>query len=238
MIEKRNSARFSIRLPARYRILNSSGYSYEATVVNLGTEGICFLFQGKLEATAEIELQIQLDTHETVTLKARVVWLESLKERRQSMAGVKIIDATQEDEEKFIKFYCHNVLIAPKSKPKILIIDDEKDMVSLLRIELEQQNYIVLCAYDGLEGYDTFLKERPDLIILDLMLPKLNGYSVCRKIRNEEKNFQVPILMLTAKKEDEDRIIGRVIGAQKYMTKPFEIQYLLKEIHGLLNQKG
>ena len=149
---------------------------------------------------------------------------------------MKIIDANQANEKRFIELYCRQILIAPKSEYKILIVDDERDMVKLLKMELELRKYYVVCAYDGQEGYEKFLEEKPDLVLLDLMLPKLNGYALCRKIRRENKDTKTPIVMLTAKKEDEDRIVGRVVGAERYITKPFDTEHLLDEIQVLLQQ--
>ena len=124
-----------------------------------------------------------------------------------------------------------------EKRKKILIVDDEKDMVDLLQIELEKEDYNVISAYDGENGLDKYLNEKPDLIILDVMMPKMTGHGFCRKIRREFDDNHTPILMLTALSEDSDRIIGRVIGAEKYITKPFDIENLLKEVEELLSQR-
>ena len=124
---------------------------------------------------------------------------------------------------------------------KILLVDDEKNMVALLRFELEQLHYQVSHAYNGEEGFQRYLEEKPHLIILDLHLPHLHGYEVCRRIRREKKDAHTPILILTARKEEMsgevERIIGRVIGIQRYMTKPFEIEELLNQIDDLMNSR-
>ena len=117
---------------------------------------------------------------------------------------------------------------------KVLIIDNEEDLVQLLKEELEAQGYEVCCGYDGEEGYAVYLEEKPDLIILDLKMPKLNGFAVCKKIRRENNDTKTPILMLTAVKEDADRLIGKVVGAERYITKPFEIEKLLEEIEWMM----
>jgi DNA-binding response OmpR family regulator len=121
-------------------------------------------------------------------------------------------------------------------KKKILIVEDEQNLVTLLKLELTHENYHVVSAADGEEGLKKYVLEKPHLIILDIGLPKLNGYEVCRKIRTEKKDEFTPILMLTARNGDVDRIVGRVIGAQKYITKPFLIEYLLQEVSILLNR--
>src|ERR1035438_3272161 len=99
---------------------------------------------------------------------------------------------------------------------RVLIIEDEKDIVRLLKYNLEKEGYTALAAHDGEAGLDLARKEKPDLIILDLMLPKLDGMQVCRTLRQES---QVPIIMLTAKKEEIDRIVGLELGADDYIDR-------------------
>ena len=108
-------------------------------------------------------------------------------------------------------------------------------MSNLLKLELTQAGYDVICAFDGEKGFEMYAAERPDLVILDVMLPKIDGYEVCRKIRRELGDNHTPVLMLTAKSTDTDRIIGGVVGAQKYMTKPFDAEVLLRNVRELLN---
>jgi len=116
---------------------------------------------------------------------------------------------------------------------RVLIIEDEKDIVKLLRYNLEKGNYAVLAATDGESGLAMARKEKPDLILLDLMLPKLDGITVCRTLRQES---QVPIIMLTAKKEEVDRILGLELGADDYMTKPFSVRELMARIKTILRR--
>ena len=116
---------------------------------------------------------------------------------------------------------------------KILLIEDEPDISELIKALLEIYHYRVVIAMDGEAGLAKFIIEHPDLIILDVMLPKLNGYEVCRKIKIEHDS-RTPILMLTAQTTDTDRIVGRVKGADFYMTKPFGAHELLTNINSLL----
>jgi DNA-binding response OmpR family regulator len=116
---------------------------------------------------------------------------------------------------------------------RILIIEDEKDIVRLLKYNLEKEGYMTLTSHDGEAGLDLWRKEKPDLILLDLMLPKLDGIQVCRTIRQES---QVPIIMVTAKKEEVDRILGLELGADDYVTKPFSVRELLARIKTILRR--
>lgn len=111
---------------------------------------------------------------------------------------------------------------------KILIIEDEKDLVKGLKLNLEDEGYIIDFAYDGLEGYRKAMNENPDLIILDLMLPGKNGLDLCKELR-QEGNY-TPIIMLTAKGEEIDKVVGLEIGADDYMAKPFSIRELMARI--------
>lgn len=119
-------------------------------------------------------------------------------------------------------------------RKKILIIDDEHDFGVLLKLSLQENGFDVIIAEDGKSGLEKAKYEKPDLIILDLGLPGLSGEEVCRKIRKDECPKGVPIIMLTAKGSDADRIIGKVIGADSYLTKPCDTQILLKEIDRLI----
>ena len=116
---------------------------------------------------------------------------------------------------------------------KILIVDDEKLLVKGIKYNFEQDGYSVVCAYDGEEAIKMAYDKSVDLVILDLMLPKIDGYEVCQKIR-EFSN--VPIIMLTAKNEDMDKILGLEYGADDYLTKPFNILELKARVKAVLRR--
>lgn len=122
---------------------------------------------------------------------------------------------------------------------KILIIEDEKELCELLRIRFENIKLKVVIANDGQAGLKAAEKEKPDLIILDLMLPKLSGEEVCKAIRKlkDEKLSRVPIVILTAKNTETEQVVGRIIGADAYITKPFDAADLLETMGELLGQK-
>lgn len=117
---------------------------------------------------------------------------------------------------------------------KILIIEDEIDMVKGLKFNLEAREYIVIAAYDGEAGYRKALEEKPDLIILDLMLPKVNGYEVCKLLKNEIPDL--PVIMLTAKSQEAEIITGLELGADDYITKPFSMLELLARIKAVFRR--
>ena len=117
---------------------------------------------------------------------------------------------------------------------KILIVEDEKDMVTGLKFNLEARDYSVIAAYDGETGYQKALAEKPDLVILDLMLPKLNGYEVCKILKKEMPDL--PIIMLTAKSQEAEIVTGLELGADDYMTKPFSVLELVARIGALFRR--
>lgn len=111
---------------------------------------------------------------------------------------------------------------------RILIVDDEKAIVDILKFNLQKEQYETLCAYDGREGLRLAREENPDLILLDIMLPYMDGFEVCRAIREDGSN--VPIIMITAREEETDKVFGLENGADDYITKPFSMRELLARV--------
>lgn len=120
------------------------------------------------------------------------------------------------------------------NKNSVLVVEDNKDLLNLLDINLSDQGYLVHTAIDGLSAVELYESISPSLIILDLMLPKLDGLEVCKRIR--EKDRLVPILMLTAKAEEVDKVLGLELGADDYMTKPFSIRELLARVKAMFRR--
>jgi DNA-binding response OmpR family regulator len=121
------------------------------------------------------------------------------------------------------------------SKFKILIVDDDHKIVELVQLYLEKDGYEVLAAYDGVEALQVARRRKPDLIVLDVLLPGLDGLDVCRILRAESK---VPIIMLTAKTTEEDRLVGLELGADDYVAKPFSPRELLARVRAVLRRAG
>ena len=117
---------------------------------------------------------------------------------------------------------------------RILVVEDDWAILHGLKDNLEQDSHEVLTATDGEAGHALIQSEKPDLVILDLMLPKLSGYEICRKVRSD--GLSVPIIMLTARGEEADRVLGLDLGADDYITKPFSIRELLARVRALLRR--
>lgn len=118
---------------------------------------------------------------------------------------------------------------------RVLIVDDEPDILETIKFNLEFENIDCLEAYDGEAALETARKEKPDLILLDIMLPKMNGYKVARLLKYDDAYKDIPIIMLTARSQKADIALGEETGADEYVTKPFDIDHLLALVRKYLN---
>ena len=116
---------------------------------------------------------------------------------------------------------------------KVLIVDDEKNIVDIIAFNLKKEGYQVITASDGEEGVEKTFSENPDLILLDIMMPKMDGYEACRKIREKK---HTPIIMLTARAEEVDKVLGLEMGADDYVTKPFGVRELMARVKANLRK--
>ncbi|MFH0941087.1 MAG: response regulator transcription factor [Candidatus Omnitrophota bacterium] len=121
-------------------------------------------------------------------------------------------------------------------KEKILIVEDEKDIVKMLDYNLKKEGFRALSVHDGEDALDLANREHPDLVILDLMLPGMDGLEVCKALKKESKTASIPIIMLTAKSQESDKVIGLELGADDYVTKPFSPRELIARIKAVLRR--
>jgi two-component system, OmpR family, response regulator VicR len=130
-----------------------------------------------------------------------------------------------------------SALLQPTNRPtmtgKILVADDDRQLGDVIRISLERDGYTITQANDGEQALDIYRQLRPDLVILDVMMPKLNGWEVCRRLRAESS---VPIIMLTARGQEQDRVMGLRMGADDYITKPFSLKELAARVEAVLRR--
>jgi two-component system alkaline phosphatase synthesis response regulator PhoP len=124
------------------------------------------------------------------------------------------------------------------SKGIVLVIDDEKDLIELVRYNLENEGFSVISAVDGESGLLLAANKKPDVVVVDLMLPGIDGFEVCRCLRAESATSRLPIIMLTAKTSDSDRIVGLELGADDYVTKPFNPRELTARIKAILRRSS
>lgn len=122
------------------------------------------------------------------------------------------------------------------ARKRILVVDDEMDLAEMVRFRLEANGYEILLAHDGQQALEVARKEKPDLIILDLMLPKMDGYKVCGLLKMDSRYANIPVIIFTAKAQVDDLKLGEEVGANAYLTKPFEPAVLLGKIKELLEK--
>lgn len=117
---------------------------------------------------------------------------------------------------------------------KILIVDDEQDIVESLKFVLENEGYTCYTALNGEDGLASAKELLPDLIILDIMMPKMNGYKISRLLKFDNNYKNIPIIMLTARSQEEDKLIGNETGANEYITKPFDLEFVINKVNQYL----
>jgi two-component system alkaline phosphatase synthesis response regulator PhoP len=120
------------------------------------------------------------------------------------------------------------------AKKKILVVDDEQDIVTLIKSRLELSGYEVIAAYDGNEGLEKARKEKPDMVILDIMLPKIDGFQVCRMLKFDSDYKNIPVMLFSARAGEHDKATGEEAGADAYLVKPFDSNVLIAKVKELL----
>lgn len=123
------------------------------------------------------------------------------------------------------------------SKERLLVVDDERDFVDVISERLGAKGFDILRAFDGKEGFDKARSEKPDLIILDITMPEMNGYDVCKNLKLDENFKNIPIIILTVRFEPNDIVFGKTVGADAYLSKPLDLELLLHTVNMLLGAK-
>lgn len=121
-------------------------------------------------------------------------------------------------------------------KPKIILVEDEDDIAALIKLQAEISGYKLIIESDGLNGYRTIEKEKPDLVILDIMLPGQSGLDICRKVKSHPELKNIPVIMISAKSEELDVVLGLELGADDYVTKPFSTKILFSRVRAILRR--
>src|SRR5438132_14265455 len=122
------------------------------------------------------------------------------------------------------------------NKGTVLVIDNEKDLIELVRYNLDKEGYDVVAANDGSSGLEIATRHKPNLVVLDLMMPGMDGLEVCRRMRGDERTRRIPVIVLTAKAAETDRIVGLELGADDYVTKPFSPRELVARVKAVLRR--
>ncbi len=161
-----------------------------------------------------------------------------LKSKNNSLGDDSNITETDSDRTVLVQSDTSDQITAKveQDAKRILVVDDEEDLVVMISKVLKYKGYEVITAYDGQEGLEKAKTQKPDLIVLDLMLPRINGYKVCGLLKKDTRYAKIPVILLTAKANAEDIELGRTVGADAYITKPYEREALLSKIEELIRQ--
>ena len=124
------------------------------------------------------------------------------------------------------------------SKSTVLVVEDEEDILEVLQYNLQQEGYEVACCMDGLQGLEQAKKLKPDLVLLDIMLPGMDGVEICRNLKEDDSTRRIPIIMVTAKGEEIDVVLGLGVGADDYIPKPFKVRELVARVKALLRRSN
>lgn len=232
---KRLYPRLAFDCPAQCSFIDSFPEAFPVRIIDIGPEGVGFECDQQLDLGADIIVIIDLGAGNVVKLITKVRWSHAIAKSSKFKVGAKISDASNEDLEKFIRFYCRQLIPGQGQTKKILIIGSAKDKVKELQQELIKHQYDVICAFDGEDGFSQYVSGRPDLIILDITLPKLSGFEICRKIRRLQNDKDVIIFMQITKKKEITSIDDQKMEVQKYILKPINMDRLVSEVNATLN---
>lgn len=235
---KRLYSRLAFDCPAQCSFLDSFPEAFPVMITDIGPDGVGLVCDQPLNAGDSVYIMIDLGVGGVVKFIAKVRWSRNIVNSTQVQVGIKIFDASDKDLEKFIKFYYGRLVPGQEQRKRILVIDNDKEKAESLRCELIKYQYGVACAFDGESGFSKYVTERPDLIILNIALPKLSGYEICRKIRRLQNDNDVVMFMLIAKKGDKMKTDDHDLGIQKYFLKSVPAGELAEEAHKALLVSG
>lgn len=234
-IDNRAYKRFPFNHHAQCAFLESFPETFAIDIVDINPEGIGFICDDNLDNGTNVYVVIDLGRGESVRFIAKVRWTGRVPNSTRYRVGAKILDTSKENLETFIRFYFRFLIPGNERQKKILIMEQNKTLNKQLQGELARLGYDAVCAFEGEDGFHQYLIERPDLVILDFALPKLNGYEVCRKIRKLQNDQDTLILMLINKKKDIDPAVGNEVGVQKYFVKPVKLEKFLADVNTVLS---
>ena len=242
-VERRRFPRRPIALdvafgPMRDKACPPEGTLRQTVTVDISTGGMCLcsdqLHPVGTELWCLVRLPGRLKPIETVTT---VVWFQKVpREEHSYKLGVEFVTIAQADRAAIERIVQEPPTSGPAKKHRLLLVEDDEELSQALKVRFESAGYQVGTAAEGLEALTLCRAQPPHLIILDLMLPRLSGYEVCRLLKFDQKFQHIPIVVLTGRSREEDRELGLSMGASAYVTKPFDGNQLLETVDHLLTQ--
>ena len=239
--ERRKFQRRNIALDVAFgRIVSGKRPSEEqldrTATVNLSIGGLCLYTDVLYPIGTELFCLLNLpDRKEPMVLAGTIAWFQRVAQDAHGYKlGLEFTEITPEDRQA-IKHLVEDETAHPVTRAqRVLLVDDDEEWVQALKVRFESVGFRVMIASEGMEALTKSRDERPDLIILDLMLPKLNGYEVCRLLKFDQKFSHIPIILCSARSRQQDMDLGYSVGADAYLTKPFPGNALLLKVDELL----
>ena len=241
-IERRRQPRYNMALdvafgPAGNPITRPpEGQLGRTVTVNVSLGGCCLYSDTLYPLGAQLYCALSLPTHpKPLELIGVVAWFQKMdRDAHGYKLGLEFKDPAAEDQTALQALLDHPPEAQPSPSKRLLLVDDDVDMNLALKLRFESSGFEVITAFNGLEALRKAREERPDVMILDLMLPYLNGYEVCRLLKFDQKFKDIPIILCTARSRQEDVQMGHVVGADAYVTKPFDGKGLIAKAEELL----
>ena len=212
----------------------------ERTVtVNISLGGLCVYSDRLVPIGSTVFCSVSLPGRvEPIETVGTLVWFQKVdREAHGYKLGVEFSQISAENQHGLQTLFERPPEAAASRAKKLLLVDDDEDLRLALKLRFESEGFEVITAGDGLEALRKGRHDRPHLIVLDLMLPNLNGYEVCRLLKFDQKFAHIPILMMTARSRREDMEMGKTVGADAYITKPFDGKALLAKVEELLKAR-
>ena len=204
--------------------------------VNLSTGGLCLYTDVLYPIGAELFCLLNLpDREEPMELVGTVAWFQRVSQDAHGYKlGLEFTDIRPEDCRLIERLVSDETAHPVTRAQRVLLVDDDDEWIQALKVRFESVGFRVMTANEGMEALSKSRDERPDLIVLDLMLPKLNGYEVCRLLKFDQKFSHIPIILCSARSRQQDMDLGYAVGADAYLTKPFPGNALLLKVDELL----
>ena len=240
--ERRRFPRYNVALDVNFGPISASGgrpthVQLERTItVNLSLGGLCLYSDGVYPIGTGIVCVMTLPGRATpVEVVGSLAWFQKIDQDAHGYKlGVEFTNMTAEDQTALQELCEHPPAAQASRSKRVLLVDDDEELRLAMQLRFESVGFQVLTAGDGLEALRKGRDEHPHLIVLDLMLPHLNGYEVCRLLKFDQKFRHIPIILCTARCRREDMDMGRTVGADAYVTKPFNGKELIAKVEELL----
>ncbi len=242
--ERRRFPRFNTALDVAYGPVGRGGRpadsQLERTItVNLSLGGLCLYSDVLYPIGSELFCVLSLPGRERpIEMAGTVAWFQQVdREVHGYKMGLDFTEMSSKDRAALQALLAHPPATERSRSKRLLLVDDDEELCQALKLRFEAGGFEVITAGDGLEGLRKGREEHPDLVILDLMLPNLNGSEVCRLLKYDQKFRHIPIILCTARSRKEDRLMGETVGADAYVTKPFDGKVLMAKADELVGVK-